>query len=47
MKSLAFFVWYFFAAVLFFGVWAAGAMLAYALVLLLVGIFRPEWLKYL
>lgn len=47
MKNLAFFVWYFIAAMLFFGVWAAGAMLVYAIVLILVGIFRPEWLRYL
>lgn len=47
MKSLALFAWYFIAAVLFFGVWAAGALLIYALVLLLVGIFKPDWLKYL
>ena len=47
MKSLALFAWYIIAAVLFFGVWAAGALLIYALVLLLVGIFKPDWLKYL
>ena len=46
IKELSSFVWFLLAAALFFGIYAVLALVLFALVLYIVGYFKPEWLNY-
>jgi len=44
VKDLSVFIWYMIGAMLFFGIWAVVAVVAYIVIKICVGICKPEWL---